>query len=142
MVERHGEKVQNIYCENIDSEIASMAVLIKEFEEGVNASLGIVVKTDADAKRLYDLLSEEHSVHLISQDSTSFTNGVSITSIRMAKGLEFDEVIVPDADNRNYDSDYDRNLLYIACTRAMHKLTLFYTGSPSPFLPKQDAKMK
>ena len=54
----------------------------------------------------------------------------------MAKGLEFDEVIVPDADNRNYGSDYDRNLLYIACTRAMHKLTLFYTGSPSPFLPK------
>lgn len=28
------------------------------------------------------------------------------------------------------------NLLYIACTRAMHKLTLFYTGNPSPFLPK------
>ena len=60
----------------------------------------------------------------------------------MAKGLEFDEVIVPDADNRNYNSDYDRNLLYIACTRAMHKLTLLYTGSPSVFLPKQDAKIK
>lgn len=113
-----------------------MVALIKEFEKGENASLGIVVKTSADAKRLYDLISEELQVHLISQDSTRFTNGVSITSVRMAKGLEFDEVIVPDADNRNYDSDYDRNLLYIACTRAMHKLTLFYTGSPSPFLPK------
>lgn len=43
--------------------------------------------------------------------------------------------VVPDADNRNYGSDYDRNLLYIACTRAMHKLILFYTGCPSPFLP-------
>ena len=135
MVERQGEKVQNIYCENMDSEMASMATLIQEFEEGENASLGIVVKTDADEKRWYDLLSKEHSVHFISQDSTGFTNGVSITSIRMAKGLDFDEVIVPDVDHRNYDSDYDRNLLYIACTRAMHKLTLFYTGSPSPFLP-------
>ncbi len=142
MVERHGEQPKSIYCENIDSEIASIAALIKEFEEGGNASLGIVVKTDADAKRIYDELSGEHQVHLLSQDSTRFTNGVSITSILMAKGLEFDEVIVPDADNRNYDSDYDRNLLYIACTRAMHKLTLFYTGSPSPFLPKQDAEMK
>lgn len=113
-----------------------MAVLIKAFEEGENASLGIVVKTEADAKRFYDLLSGEHQVHLLSLDSTRFTNGVSIMSIRMAKGLEFDEVIVPDADNRNYASDYDRNLLYIACTRAMHKLTLFYTGSPSPFLSK------
>ena len=113
-----------------------MAVLIKAFEEGENASLGIVVKTEADAKRFCDLLSGEHQVHLLSLDSTRFTNGVSIMSIRMAKGLEFDEVIVPDADNRNYVSDYDRNLLYIACTRAMHKLTLFYTGSPSPFLSK------
>ena len=104
--------------------------------------MGIVVKTGADAKRFYELLSREHQVHLLSQDSTRFTNGVSITSIRMAKGLEFDEVIVPDADNRNYASDYDRNLLYIACTRAMHKLTLFYTGSPSPFLPKQDTIKK
>ena len=104
--------------------------------------MGIIVKTSADAKRLYDLLSGEHPVHLLSKDSTRFTNGVSIMAIRMAKGLEFDEVIVPDADNRNYDSDYDRNLLYIACTRAMHKLTLFYTGSPSRFLPKQDAKIR
>jgi len=135
MVERHGEQPKSIYCENIDSEIASMAALIKKFEEGGNASLGIVVKTGADAKRFYDLLSGEHPVHLLSQDSIRFTNGVSITSIRMAKGLEFDEVIVPDVDNKNYDSDYDRNLLYIACTRAMHKLTLLYTGSPSPFLP-------
>ena len=135
MVERHGEQPKSIYCENMDSEIASMAALIKKVDEGGNVSLGIVVKTSADAKRFYDLLSGKHSVHLLSQDSTRFTNGVSITSIRMAKGLEFDEVIVPDADNRNYDSDYDRNLLYIACTRAMHKLTLFYTGSPSVFLP-------
>ena len=111
-------------------------------EAGGNASLGIIGKTDADAKRLYGLLSGRYHVHLVSPDSTGFTNGVSVTSIRMAKGLEFDEVIVPDADNGNYDSDYDRNLLYIACTRAMHKLTLFYTGSPSRFLPKQDAKIR
>ena len=116
--------------------------MITKFEESKNASLGIVVKTGADAKKLYDLLSKEHNVHLLTQDSTTFTNGVSITPIRMAKGLEFDEVIVPDVDNRNYASDYDRNLLYIACTRAMHKLTLFYTGSASPFMPKQDSQNK
>ena len=136
MVERHGEQPKTIYCENADREIAVILDLIEGFEKGGHASLGIVVKTEADAKRLYALLSEKHPLHFISQDSTSFTTGVSITSIRMAKGLEFDEVIVPDADNRNYGSDYDRNLLYIACTRAMHKLTLSYAGSPSPFLPK------
>jgi DNA helicase II / ATP-dependent DNA helicase PcrA len=44
----------------------------------------------------------------------------------MAKGLEFDQVIIPDADSKNYQSDVDRGLLYIACTRAMHKLDIFY----------------
>ena len=137
MVERHGDRPGSIYCENVDHEIASITARIRQFEEGENVSLGIIVKTSADAKRLYNAISGEYAVHLLSKDSTRFTNGVSIASIRMAKGLEFDEVIVPDADDRNYHSDYDRNLLYIACTRAMHKLTLFYTGRPSPFLPEQ-----
>ena len=137
MVERHGERPGSIYCENVDHEIASITARIRQFEEGENVSLGIIVKTSADAKRLYNAISGEYAVHLLSKDSTRFTNGVSIASIRMAKGLEFDEVIVPDADDRNYHSDYDRNLLYIACTRAMHKLTLFYTGRPSPFLTEQ-----
>lgn len=88
MVECHGEEPQSIYCETVDREIASIAALIKEFEEGENASLGIVVKADKDAKKFYDLLSGEHPVHLLSQDSIRFTNGVSITSVRMAKGKQ------------------------------------------------------
>lgn len=46
----------------------------------------------------------------------------------MAKGLEFDEVIIADADHESYRTEYDRSLLYIACTRAMHELTLLYSG--------------
>lgn len=46
----------------------------------------------------------------------------------MAKGLEFDEVVIPRADNRTYCSQMDRGPLFIACTRAMHRLTLLYTG--------------
>lgn len=76
MVERHGKQPKSIYCENIDSQIASMTALIKKFEEGENTSLGIVVKTSADAKRYYDLISGEHPVHLLLQDSIRFTNGV------------------------------------------------------------------
>lgn len=52
----------------------------------------------------------------------------------MAKGLEFDEVLVPHADSLTYQTDYDRSLLYIACTRAIHRLTLSYSGEMSHFL--------
>lgn len=58
MVERHGKQPESIYCENMDSQIASIDALIKKFEEEGNASLGIVVKTDADAKRFYILCIE------------------------------------------------------------------------------------
>ena len=47
----------------------------------------------------------------------------------MAKGLEFDEVIIPMANEKNYFADYDSGFLYVACTRAMHKLTLTYEGN-------------
>ncbi len=98
------------------------------FSENRYSSLGIIAKTNKQAKQLYDLLSGNYDVHLISPESTRFVNGVSITSIQMSKGLEFDEVIIPDVDNVTYITEYDRSLLYIACTRAMHRLTIMYTG--------------
>ncbi len=135
MVERHGPVPQAVFCESEQEELRFLSKQIGLFQESGSASLGIVARTNADAKRLFDALSPKHQVHLLMQDSTQFWGGVSITSVQMAKGLEFDEVIVPDASARQYDSDDDRNLLYIACTRAMHKLTLSYTGKPSRFLP-------
>ena len=45
---------------------------------------------------------------------------------RRAFGLEFDEVILPFADDRTYCTEFDRNLLYVACTRAMHRLKTFF----------------
>jgi DNA helicase-2/ATP-dependent DNA helicase PcrA len=52
----------------------------------------------------------------------------------LSKGLEFDEVIIPFASARNYQTEVDRNLLYIACTRAMHQLTLMYSVDKTGFI--------
>ena len=55
----------------------------------------------------------------------------------MAKGLEFDEVIVLDVDSRQYVTAADRNLLYVAVTRAMHKLMLLHRGEAAGFLSRE-----
>lgn len=128
-IERHGEEPALLKCNNEQDEINKIKIEIEEFKKSDNATLGIILKTDNDAKAVYDALREKYSVHLISSESSSFTKGVSITSIKMSKGLEFDEVIVPSVNNKTYYSDYDRSLLYIACTRAMHKLKLTYVGT-------------
>ena len=52
----------------------------------------------------------------------------------MAKGLEFDQVIIPQVTDRNCNSDIDRSMLYVTTIRAMHRLTLTYAGTRSEFL--------
>ncbi|WP_416386584.1 ATP-binding domain-containing protein [Aequitasia blattaphilus] len=69
-----------------------------------------------------DILQQE-----LSQTSDEKMKSI-ITSIPMSKGLEFDEVIIPNGDRATYSSEYDRGLLYIACTRAMHRLMVLYVG--------------
>lgn len=137
-VKRHGNEPLCIFCADEHEEILQIKKAICDFEARGNASLGIILKTNNAAKTLYDMLSQECEVNLISPASASFKNGVSITSIQMSKGLEFDEVIVPQANSDTYRTEYDRSLLYIACTRAMHRLTLMYTGDMSRFITQRN----
>lgn len=132
-VKRHGEEVSAISCKNKEDQIKKLNQAIVQFLSGKNAALGIITKTNQKAKELYEILKTEQSVNLITPESRRFQNGVSVTSIQMAKGLEFDQVVVWDADNITYCTDMDLRLLYTACTKAMHKLTLIYTGERTCF---------
>lgn len=136
-VERHGEAPAVISCKTDEEELQHIRAAIHRFQKSGFATLGIILKTDRAAETLNQLLCSQYKTALISPKSTSFHNGISVTSVRMSKGLEFDEVILPHAGCETYASEYDRSLLYIACTRAMHKLTLLYTKDPCPFLPLQ-----
>ncbi len=131
---RHGDMPLIISCANKQEELHKIRAKINDFLQRDGISLGIILKTNSAAKQLYDILKQDYDVQHISIDSTHFANGISVTSVQMSKGLEFDEVIVPCVSEDDYHSKYDRGLLYIACTRAMHKLILLYTGNPSHFL--------
>lgn len=129
VVERHGEIPQVIKYENLEKEIQGLSSLIEKFRESDFKSLGIVCKDEQQAKDLYENLREEgNDIYFLSSQSSAFIKGIIITSAHMAKGLEFDEVIVPHSDEKNYHSEIDRSMLYVAVTRAMHRLTLTYHG--------------
>ena len=133
LVERRGEPPASYACTDEADHLEKLKTAVIQFKEGRSSSLGIITKTNARAAAVYDLLSREFEVHLLTPESTSFQHGITVTSVRMSKGLEFDEVIIPDADSKTYKTEHDRNLLYIACTRAMHRLTLLYTQEISCF---------
>jgi DNA helicase-2/ATP-dependent DNA helicase PcrA len=48
--------------------------------------------------------------------------------------LEFDQVGVPFCSDAEYQTVIDRHMLYVGCTRAMHKLSRTHTAAPSRFL--------
>lgn len=89
-----------------------------------NGFLAIVCKTDAQANRLSKLLSGR-GIHipLLGTDPMP-KSGVILSSVRVAKGREFDSVIVPYAKNLCSSESLDRRLLYVASTRAMHNLSV------------------
>lgn len=134
-VARRGEKPQILKFKKEDDEISAIADLITVFKKSTYKSLGIVCKTELQAKEISDRLKAYmDDVYFLSSQSSAFVQGIIITSAHMAKGLEFDEVIIPQVTDKNYNSEIDRSMLYVAATRAMHRLSLTYVGGKSGFV--------
>ena len=137
-VMRHGEKPEIIFCKDPQGEIDEVRKKIEDFAAGSHESLGIILRTNQEAKAFYEAIRMEKlpdcKLNLITPESTGFQEGVSVASVRMSKGLEFDQVMILHADDQTYRTEYDRDLLYVACTRALHKLTVLYSGTKSRLL--------
>lgn len=129
-ISRHGEQPKVFQFPNVEEEVLGISDLINSFRNSNNTSLGIICKTESQAKELAQRLrTYTNDISLLSSQSSAYVKGIIVTSAHMAKGLEFDEVIIPQADDKNYHSGIDRSMLYVAVTRAMHKLTLTYSVS-------------
>lgn len=127
---RHGERPKILPFKNTKEEIQGIANLVNSFRSSHYTSLGVICKTESQAKELAQKLQTyTNDISLLSNQSSAYVKGIIITSAHMAKGLEFDEVIIPQTDDKNYHSNIDKSMLYVAATRAMHKLTLTYSAS-------------
>ena len=132
-VARHGEKPQILQFGSAVEELSGIMGLISTYRKSGYKSLGIICKTEQQARKMADMLkSDANDISFLSSQSSAFVQGIVITSAHMAKGLEFDEVIIPQTDERNYRSEIDKSMLYVAVTRAMHRLTLtFHEARPA-----------
>ena len=132
-VARHGEKPQILQFGSAVEELSGIMGLISTYRKSGYKSLGIICKTEQQARKMADMLkSYANDISFLSSQSSAFVQGIVINSAHMAKGLEFDEVIIPQTDERNYRSEIDKSMLYVAVTRAMHRLTLtFHEARPA-----------
>lgn len=97
-------------------------------------SIGLICKTAKEAEGLYERLKKHCEIKLVVGEGSVEPTGTFIIPVYLSKGLEFDAVLLCGTDSVRYHSAEDKKLLYIGCTRALHRLNLFYTGEISPLL--------
>lgn len=114
---------------------ATLQRLIQQIatNDEANETTAIIGKSLADCRQLTaDLKAADVSVTLIQSENQRLAPGVIVVPSYLAKGLEFDAVVVWEASDTNYHDDGERQLLYTICSRAMHQLTVLATESLSP----------
>lgn len=97
-------------------------------EKGLK-SVAIITKTQNEAETIYEKLIDKINVSIIDDTNQEYNGGICIITSKLSKGLEFDGVIVVDADEEIYKSTntLDMKLLYVSMTRAMHNLVVMYS---------------
>ena len=105
---------------------------IEEFNKRGYKSIAIICKEQSKIDKLYKELKEKNvDAKLIYRDQETYDGGICLLTSYLAKGLEFDAVIITDSDESVYSSenDLDLKLLYVAMTRALHTLELMYVNN-------------
>ena len=131
---RNGDSPKVYIADNSEIFIDEIVKEIKLCQEKGFQSICLICKTEKNSTYLFNKIKHKLDIQLIKNGSASDLQGVFILPVYMSKGLEFDAVLICDADSPNYHDEDDKNLLYVACTRALHKLSLFCENEVSPLI--------
>ena len=134
---RHGNKPQVIKVDKSDlsKRIADDIDRLKS----MNCNLiAVICKTAKQCEALYNSINSYLDISLISNQNDIYKGGTVIIPSYLAKGLEFDAVLVNSIDKEDYSKEEDRRLLYTVCTRALHELYLYYFDTMSGLIKNVD----
>lgn len=141
---REGD-LPHVYVE--DGFDAAVEVVKKQSEVDLaeHETTAIIGKTLKECQQLTDKLAELGvKATLIRTENQRLVKGVIVVPSYLAKGLEFDSVIMWDASKECYGEERDRQLVYTICTRAMHRLTIVANQNLSPLfetVPKAEYQL-
>ena len=108
--------------------------LVERRDSGAE-SIAVICRSAHDSRQVHLLLTEElldTPVTLISDDDDRLRPGIVVIPSYLAKGLEFDSVLVLDAEQY---AEPERKLFYTVCTRAQHHLQIYFADRLPPLAP-------
>ena len=124
---RHGRKVSFIKYKEKNEQISLIKRILEQYKTQNYKTIAIICKNEEEAQELYIKL-EMNDIKNITLNDTEYNGGICIITSYLAKGLEFDGVIISNSGEEEYDSNkmIDMKLLYVAMTRPLHELTILY----------------
>ena len=126
--EREGELPRVLTAPSEEDAVNQVVATLEKYQADHDTTT-IITKTLTDAEKITALLKEAgQAVTLIQTENQRLAQGTIVVPSYLAKGLEFDAVIVWDANQAKYQGDAERQLVYTICSRAMHALTVTSVG--------------
>ena len=124
---RHGKKVSFINYKEKNEQISLIKRILEQYKTQNYKTIAIICKNEEEAQELYIKL-EMNDIKNITLNDTEYNGGICIITSYLAKGLEFDGVIISNSGEEEYNSNkiIDMKLLYVAMTRPLHELTILY----------------
>ncbi|MFD1176428.1 RNA polymerase recycling motor HelD [Paenibacillus puldeungensis] len=141
--ERSGKKPLLSKAGSDEQLVARIAEDLAALQAAGYASIAVITKTAAESSEAYDLLIAQGCppLRLVTKQTPTFEKGTLVIPAYLAKGVEFDAVLIYDASSRMYHRESERKLFYTACTRAMHRLLLYATGEWTRFIEVLDTSL-
>ncbi len=133
---RHGEPVKILEQKNTQQIVQKIKDILRTEMGAQFKSAAVICKTLEECQKIYDAVRKElQDIHMITGKEDEYKSGLVIVPSYLSKGLEFDIVILSNANSTHYQEDeLDIKLLYVSMTRPLHKLFILYEGELSPLL--------
>lgn len=141
---RQGEKIESfnrqgpkpvLWSRENDQQAIALLQKILADNDQEQLTTAVITKDLEQAKFVADKLKQAGvKATLIATANQRLVEGTLIIPSYLAKGLEFDAVIMWGASRENYHRTDETQLVYTITSRAMYKLDVVYVGQRSPLL--------
>lgn len=136
---RHGKNVFIFQEEGKEQMILRTFAIIKAWQQKGYETIAIICQNDSETEEVGNVL-EELSIQKMTEEKAVFSQGIMVLPIYLAKGLEFDTVLLWNPTCEHYPkTDGNGKLLYVACTRALHELGIVVEGELSALLEETES---